>query len=158
MQVTDEIWNDIERRLIGFPILNTAYLKIDGYHITMRLSRVKKSLTFQIFLIIDGEFNADWYSPTKTQHAEIQRRFLKKVLSHFSVIPMSLKNVKKYGKRFIKEFNTEHKSYYYEPFWPNFHSLKKHLFENNTSIELVQEPYTCDFLVDLPVLTGRPFA
>lgn len=137
MQITKKEWiEQVEDQLFFMPSLSRVTLICDGYRLTLKLFRVKKTLSFRIFTYINGSFNHEMMSEKNVQYADIQNRFLRKTKLNSSNIKMTKKNIRAFGKKRIEEHNNKYTAYLYDPSWLNFSSLYNHLIKNNKSVEL----------------------
>ena len=110
-----------------------AYVNCDGYILSLRLRRVDV-YKLAICVRVNGELSVDWI----VNDCEERRRFFRKTQG--SILSASgMKIFRKLSKKKQEEWRG---SYFYDiylPYWTSFRSLKKHLIENNKSIELVKE-------------------
>ena len=108
-------------------------LNCDGYILSLRLRRVDV-YKLAICVRVNGELSVDWI----VNDCEERRRFFRKTQG--SILSASgMKIFRKLSKKKQEEWRG---SYFYDiylPYWTSFRSLKKHLIENNKSIELVKE-------------------
>ncbi|MCX5822398.1 MAG: hypothetical protein NTY86_02530 [Deltaproteobacteria bacterium] len=132
--MTDAEWDLVKKRLgVQYRPVN---LLIDGYHVTLELTRIgayKLAITF----FIDGHFKGIWFS----QDCEERRRFF----------PMTLRNVydlkaraafRRFSKstRAIMKIDPDQKYPTYGFCWTSFARMKRHFIKSNKSIELTGEP------------------
>lgn len=128
--MTNEEWKKVEEDLkIPF---NRVRLNCDGYKLSLALMRIS---TYQMGICpyIDGKIKGEWL----LNDCEERRRFFNKC--ERSVL--TAKGKKGYAKLPKKRQKELHEKYFYDvykPFWTSFRKLKKHLIENNESIELIE--------------------
>ena len=107
-------------------------LNCDGYILNLRLRRVDV-YKLAICVRVNGELSVDWI----VNDCEERRRFFRKTQNSI----LSASGMKKFRKLPKKKQEECRGSYFYNiylPYWTSFRSLKKHLEENNKSIELVK--------------------
>ena len=129
--MTKEDWAYVEETLKSpYKIVK---LNCDGYILSLRLRRVDV-YKLAICVRVNGELSVDWI----VNDCEERRRFFRKTQG--SILSASgMKIFRKLSKKKQEEWRG---SYFYDiylPYWTSFRSLKKHLIENNKSIELVKE-------------------
>ena len=129
--MTKEDWVYVEETLKSpYKIVK---LNCDGYILSLRLRRVDV-YKLAICVRVNGELSVDWI----VHDCEERRRCFRKTQG--SILSASgMKIFRKLSKKKQEEWRG---SYFYDiylPYWTSFRSLKKHLIENNKSIELVKE-------------------
>lgn len=130
--MTKEEWKRCQEALKSF--YSIVKLNVDGYEVGLRLERVD-TYRNKIMVYVNGGFKGKWL----IEDCEERRRFLRKMEKSL-ITAKQKKDLNKLPKKFRKEheelFN---RSYvYYEPYWTSFNSLKKHLINENESIELLE--------------------
>lgn len=140
MKPTEEQWKLIKDvaldRYCGVKFL------IDGYAVKVQINRVS-DLKLALYVSVDGKINAGWMDPRNSDYADIQKRFLKE--TKVPCIRSTAKNIRIFGKKYIKDINKKKTLIMYDVMWNSFKSLRRHLVSNNDSI-VVTGP---DFLVDM---------
>lgn len=131
---TREQWADIERRL-GSPY-GRVDLKCDTFELTLLVEAVKPR-QFTIMVFVDGSFRGTMLSTD----CEERRRFMRpRTRCYFKA-----RDYKSWRRAFGKKTADEQKAKFtyrhYEPFWPAFGPLKRHLLANNERIELLALEY-----------------
>lgn len=107
--------------------MNTVKLEIDGYEVTLVLMRIG-TYKNAIGIFVNGVFEGKWL----VEDCEERKRFIQK--RERSLYKQS--EVKKLPKKMQREMLSK-KYEYYRSHWSSFGTLKKHLTENNESIELI---------------------
>lgn len=129
--MTKEDWAYVEETVKR--LYKIVKLNCDGYILSLRLRRVDV-YKLAICVRVNGELSVDWI----VNDCEERRRFFRKTQG--SILSASgMKIFRKLSKKKQEEWRG---SYFYDiylPYWTSFRSLKKHLIENNKSIELVKE-------------------
>lgn len=127
--MTNEDWAYVEESLkIPFKFVT---LECDGYKLDLCLQRIN-TYKMAICFYVNGYLKCEWFND-----CEERRRFFKRAEKSI-LTPEGKKKFKKMSKKKQAEL---HDSYFYEtyaPYWTSFKSLKKHLIENNESIELIE--------------------
>lgn len=129
--MTKNDWDQVKTSLERF--WGSAELKIDGYQISLSLVRVS-TYKLAIAIYVNGVFKGEWLM----KECEERRRFFPK--KERSLLTAKDKaSWKKFSKKTRQELETKYDKKYefYASHWTSFGSLKKHLIDNNTSIELV---------------------
>ena len=129
--MTKEDWVYVEETLKSpYKIVK---LNCDGYILSLRLRRVDV-YKLAICVRVNGELSVDWI----VNDCEERRRFFRKTQG--SILSASgMKIFRKLSKKKQEEWRGSYIYDIYLPYWTSFRSLKKHLIENNKSIELVKE-------------------
>ena len=107
-------------------------LNCDGYILSLRLRRVDV-YKLAICVYVNSKLRGDWI----LNDCEERRRFFKRTQKSI----LSASGMKKFRKLSKKEQEEWREKFFYDiysPCWTSFGSLKKHLEENNESIELVK--------------------
>lgn len=137
MQITKKEWIEkVEEQLLFMPGLSRVTLFIDGYKIELHLSRIKKTLSFNIILFVNDHISPQMMMDTSVEYHDIQKRFLRKAIFRGRSISLTKKNIRDFGKKWIVEHNKKNERIYYGLTWLSFSSLYNHLIKNNTSIEI----------------------
>lgn len=129
--MTKEEWKKVEEDLKS--PFRTVRLNCDGYKLSLALVRIS---TYQMGICpyIDGKIKGEWL----LKDCEERRRFFDR--GERSIL--TAKGKKEYAKLSKKRQKELHEKYFYDvykPYWTSFRRLKKHLMENNESIELIKE-------------------
>jgi hypothetical protein len=110
-----------------------AMLKVDGYTVSVQVEK-SRGLRYKLAIYIDGWFKYEWVA----KDCEERRRFYRaREVSLFSAKELAA-HQKAVGKRKTEAFRRKHLYTRYEAFWPSFAPLKRHLLENNHSIEVLE--------------------
>ena len=129
--MTKEDWAYVEETVKR--LYKIVKLNCDGYILSLRLRRVDV-YKLAICVYVNSKLRGDWI----LNDCEERRRFFKRTQK--SILSASgMKIFRKLSKKKQEEWRG---SYFYDiylPYWTSFRSLKKHLIENNKSIELVKE-------------------
>ena len=124
-------WKEIEEKLKSF--YSIVKLRCDGYEISIVFERVGQFKN-AIVVYVGGKIKGEWLMA----ECEESRRFFRKVTR--SLLTQKQKAaLKKMSKKFQNEFGLKSTYSYYTASWTSFKSLKKHLVENNKSIELIEK-------------------
>lgn len=128
--MTQEQWNIVESRLQFYG--GHVRLKIDDYHVALYVAQYKMKLVIAIY--VDGEIRGEWI----VNDCEIRRKFYQ--CSNHSLLSRKDKEKLKREKKAVREKAMKMYGYQsFSPYWTSFRSLKRHLIQNNTSIELCEE-------------------
>lgn len=123
--MNQEDWKRVQEALKS--LMNTVKLKIDGYEVALVLVRIG-TYKNAIAIFVNGVFEGKWLM----EDCEERRRFYQKC--ERSLYKQS--EVKKLPKKMQKEMLSK-KYEYYRSHWTSFGVLKKHLLQNNETIELI---------------------
>ena len=125
-------WQAVEEALKS--LYGQVILKIDSYEVTLRLDRIS---TYKngIMVYVNGKFRVQWIF----EDCEERRRFLRKK-ERSMITPKQREAYKKMSKRLQKEYKEIYNRKYesYDFYWTSFNSLRRHLIENNESIEVIK--------------------
>ena len=127
--MTKEDWEYVEEVLKN--PFEFVTLQCDEYKLELCLRRIS-TYKMAIFFYVNGQFKGNWWF----NDCEERRRFFKR--TERSILTREGK--KKFKKMSKKKQAELHDKYFfkgYTPYWTSFRSLKKHLIENNESIELI---------------------
>ena len=129
--MTKEDWAYVEETLKSpYKIVK---LNCDGYILGLQLQRIE-TYKLAICVYVNDVFKGKWL----LNDCEERKRFFRK--SHKSILTAKGKaEFKKLSKKKQAEWRERYFYDTYTPYWTSFRSLKKHLIENNKSIELVKE-------------------
>lgn len=125
--MTANDWKNVEEKLNRY---YSVQLSIDNYDVM--LSIITHGMRLDIAVYVNGCIDgSDIVNDT-----DIRRKFYQKHVT--SVLTAKDKKLMRgISKAKRKEIEENSKFYWYEPYWQSFRSLKRHLVQNNTSIELV---------------------
>ena len=128
--MTKEDWAYVEETLKSpYKIVK---LNCDGYILGLHLQRIG-TYKLAICVYVNSKLRGDWI----LNDCEERRRFFKRTQKSI----LSASGMKKFRKLSKKEQEEWREKFFYDiysPCWTSFGSLKKHLEENNESIELVK--------------------
>ena len=114
----------------------TVRLTVDGYALALRVYQVKP-LKYVIMVFVNGMFKSEWMNG---EADECKRFFrpIKRPLYSPAKKKAALKGLNKSALKIIRdEFPDLDKTFtFFDPRWPSFDPLKRHLIANNKSIEL----------------------
>lgn len=127
---TKEQWADIERRL-GSPY-GYVELQCDAFKLTLVVEAVKPR-QFTIMVYVDGSFRGTMLSTD----CEERRRFMRPRVRCFFKGKDYTPWRRAFGKKSADEQKAKGTYRHWEPFWPAFGPLKRHLLANNERIELL---------------------
>ena len=128
--MTKEEWTQSQEALKS--LYHTVNLKVDGYEVAIMLQRVS-TYKNAISIYIGGVFKGAWL----VDDCEERRRFVQKK-EQYIFPPKKRAELKKgLSKREQKQLDIDRKYTIYRSHWSSFGALKKHLTNNNKSIELV---------------------
>jgi len=131
--MTKDEWLQVQDKL-SHP-WGSVKLTVDSYALTLQVRQIKP-LKYTIMVYVDGEFKGEWMNG----EADQAKRFLRPVKSYlYSPAKQKalLKGLSKAQAKIRAEFLCFDKTWcHYEPLWPSFGPLKRHLISNNKSIEL----------------------
>ena len=131
---TKEQWAEIERRLRS--PFGCVELQCDEFKLTLAVEALKVR-AFTIMAYVDGSFRGTMIS----EDCEERRRFMRpRVKCHFNAKEYSSWK-RGFGKKSADEMKAKYTYHHYEPFWPSFGPLKRHLLANNERIELIAAEY-----------------
>lgn len=129
-QMTKEEWKQAEEDLKF--LFKTVKLNCDGYELALSLQRLDTYRNVIVFYV-NGVFNGKWL----LEDCEERRRFFRK--EKRSLLTAKGKaQFKKLSKKKQAEWSDKFFYDVYTPYWTSFKSLKKHLTQNNESIELIK--------------------
>jgi len=128
--ITPQDWENIEKELENF--YRTVKLLIDGYVVTLRLTRISVNKN-AIMLYINGGFNTRWI----IEDCEERRRFIRPVKR--TLLTPKKKAELKLSKKRLRELEDKCKFTSYASYWPSFKPLRRHLLRNNQVIEIEEE-------------------
>jgi hypothetical protein len=133
---TKEQWAEIERRLRS--PFGRVELQCDAFKLTLAVVEAVKTLQFTIMVYVDGSFQGTMIC----KDCEERRRFMRpRVRCYFKAKDYRSWR-RAFGKKAADEQKAESTYHHYEPFWPSFGPLKRHLLANNERIELIAVEYT----------------
>ena len=111
-------------------------LNCDGYEVKLSLQPVSQFKN-AIVPFINGTLKGKWI----VEDCEERRRFLpckkKTIVKEKDIKALRSSGLRMTEKR-IQEYKDKYSYNVYSAFWTNFRSMKKHLEENNKSIELIE--------------------
>lgn len=128
--MNNEEWKQAESALKS--MYTTVRLRCDEYELSLRLERIN-TYKLAIVFYINGVFKGKWLM----EDCEERRRFFNPVEKSV----LTAKGKKAYAKLSKKEQQEWHEKFFYisyTAYWTSFRKLKKHLTENNKSIELIE--------------------
>jgi len=129
--VTQQEWKEVEEKLKSF--YQIVELRCDNYKISLILERMDQFKN-AIVVYVNGKIKGEWM----TSECEESRRFFRKVTKSI-LSPKQKKLYNKMSKKLKNELGMKLTYSYYVATWTSFRSLKKHLIEQNQSIELVRQ-------------------
>lgn len=125
--MTADDWKNAEEKLNRYYAVR---LSIDNYDVTLRI--VPNGMRLEIAVYVNGCINgSDIVNDT-----DIRRRFYQKHIKSI-LTAKDKKLMRGISKAKRKEIEENSKFSWYEPYWQSFRTLKRHLINNNKSIELV---------------------
>lgn len=125
--MTADDWKNAEEKLNRYYAVR---LSIDNYDVTLRI--VPNGMCLEIAVYVNGCINlSDIVNDT-----DIRRRFYQKHIKSI-LTAKDKKLMRGISKAKRKEIEENSKFSWYEPYWQSFRTLKRHLINNNKSIELV---------------------
>ena len=128
--MTKEEWESVEHKLL-YPG-EGVHLKVDGYDVTLRVLIDKMKMVIAVY--VDGRIKAEWL----VKDCDIRRRFYQRS-KHSLLTAAEKKKLAKERKSVQKEVQGLTTYYSFSPYWTSFRSLKRHLVNNNESIEICEE-------------------
>lgn len=127
--MTQAQWNIVEDKLRTLG--SGVHLEIDGYHVSFYVVQYKMKLVIATY--VDGYIKGEWI----INDCEIRQKFYQ--CSKRSLLSRKGKEKLKREKKAVREEIMKKFEYQsFSPYWTSFRSLKRHLIQNNTSIELVR--------------------
>lgn len=125
-------WQAAEEALKS--LYGQVILKVDDYEVTLRLGLIS---TYKngIMVYVNGKFKGQWLF----EDCEERRRFLRRK-ERLVTTPKQRAAFNKMSKRMQKEYQDlfDRKYESYDFYWSSFNALRKHLIENNESIEVIK--------------------
>lgn len=130
-----EDWNALEAQM-GSP-WGRMTLKCDQFEVTLVQETSPKSKSWRTSVYVDGVIKGEWMRAEGDQpKCEEARRFLRRVGRSAYTKKQIDEWRKVFGKREAAKMEAQ-KYFYFDPGWSSYRSLKKHLQENNNSIERI---------------------
>jgi len=126
---TNKDWKMVEENLKPHSSLK---LLIDGYKITARWEFVSDS-RLKIILYVNGEFRGEWL----IKDSEIRRKFFYKRESYLFPAAERKRLKRVLSKKYYQQFKVDAKYTHYNPYFPSFAALKRHLKQSCEKIEWV---------------------
>lgn len=127
--MTPAEWKRVENALAEH---GWATLRVDGYLLSLHVHRIK-ALSYAIWIYVDGAFKGRWI----LEDCEERRRFMQCKVHRLRTGTLQ-QYVKLFGKREGRAQFAAAAWTSFHPYWTNFGALRRHLVNNNTSIELVE--------------------
>lgn len=130
--MTKEEW-ELVRRNVERGLGGKAYLRIDGYEITLMMEPIDHYRN-AIAVYVDGKIKGEWLLQKDELGKEICRRFFQP----HTTTPSIAKGIK-LSKKQKAELKEKYGYTYYEPWWTSFGRLKAHLVRNNKNITIIKK-------------------
>lgn len=129
--MTKEDWKEVEKKLFEWGL---SSLNCDNYKITLSLNR--KGMVLSIVVFINGKCDFNF---GKDDCEERRKFFSQNKIYLYSATER--RKMKRRTRKLLAEIGINPDSYtlYYSPVWKSFNSLKRHLINNCTSIEIYKD-------------------